>query len=484
MRTRTRAVVLAVLGSLSASAAASAQEATPECRNLRYRSNFRLNSAQMYVTRARTSSFPDQKRSALNDAVRVLTEAAGDRTADQATLWYLFGQSYALRGDLIGADSAWTRAEAVTDAECRRAIQRERSNLWVPLVQEATGLMGQDLHDSAIAVLRRASTIFRDDPAAYINMASAFMAQEKTDSAIAYFRRASQAGDNPRRAEIRATAGFNAARLAQRANQLPLAESLYRAYIRLMPADVDGPTSLAAVLAGQGRTDEANRLYDSLLANSEAMTSFQLFDLGVALFRGERSRQAAQAFEAGLAKNPYFRDGLYNLVNAYLSAEDTARTLEAAKRLVAVDPHNRQSLRLLAGGYQRVAVGYDTQGRRAAQTRDTATVRRVAPILRAYQDSTLRSINRSDSLAWEINVARFEARDTTASIQGQVRNLQARELAGFVLVLDFVNAAGEVLATQRVEIPALSQAGNPGAAYDFNLSVSARGVLAYRYRQN
>ena len=484
MRTMTRAVVLTVTAAFAASTAASAQEQAPECRNLRFRSNFRLNGAQQYITRARAASYPDQKQRALSDALRVLTEATRDGAADQTTLWYLFGQAYALRDDLVGADSAWTKAEAATDPECRRLIQRERSNLWVPLVQEGTNQMGQEHHDSAIAFFRRANLIFRDDPAAFINMASAFLAQEKTDSAIVYFRMASAAGDAPQRAEIRSTAAFNAARLAQRANQLPLAESLYRQYMRLNPTDVDGPTSLAGVLAGLGRTDDANRLYDSLLANSDSMTSFQIFDMGVALFRQQRTAQAAQAFEAGLRKNPHFRDGLYNLVNAYLSADDTARTLEAAKRLVAEDPHNRQSLRLLAGGYQRYTMGYDAQGRRAVQARDTATVRRVAPIIRAYQDSTLGVLMRADSLAWEINIARFEPRDSTAAIQGQVRNLLPRELADFTLVLEFVNGAGEVLATERVEIPALSQGGNPGSAYDFNLTASARGILAYRYRQN
>jgi tetratricopeptide (TPR) repeat protein len=476
----TRSLVLTAAATVAIVAAGSAQE----CRNLRYRSNFRLNSAQQYLTRARTATFPDQKARALRDAFRVLTEAAPDNSADQTTLWYLFGHAYVIQGDLVGADSAWTRAAAGTDEECRMAIMRDRQNAWVPLVQEGSNQLSSNNYDSAIAMLRRANAIYRDDPAAFINLASAYMAQENTDSAIVYFRAASTAGDNPRRADIRSTAAFNAARLAQRANKLPLAESLYRSYIRLKPTDVDGVTSLAAVLVGLSRPAEANQLYDSLLAHSDSMTSFQIFDLGVALFRQERTAQAAQAFETGMRRNPSSRDGLFNLVNAYLAAEDTARTLEAAKRLVALDPNNRQSLRLLAGAYQRITMGYDAQGRQAAAARDVETVRRVLPIIRAYQDSTLSVLTRSDSLDWELNIARFEVRDSSASIQGQVRNLQARELAGFVLVLEFVNAAGEVVATERVELPTLGQAENPGSAYDFNLTPSALGIIAYRYRRN
>jgi len=484
VRTMTRAVVLALAAAMAASAMASAQEQVPECRNLRYRSNFRLNGAQQYLTRARTTSFPDQKRAALNDAARVLGEAAQDRGADQATLWYLFGQMYALRGDLVGTDSAWTRAEAATDAECRRAIQRERAALWVPLVQEGAQLASQNSYDSALVLLRKANTIYRDDPRAYFTMGQTFYAQEKLDSAIVYFRRASTAGTAPQQADTRATAGMNAARLAQQADQLPVAESLYRAYAQLRPRDVEGITRLAGVLVAQGRNDEASRIYDSLLTNADSMAPADLFDLGVALYNQRRLPLAARAFEANVRKSPYDRDGQYNLANVYLAMSDTVRTLEAAKRLVVVDPHNRQSLQLLASAYSQIGRGLRDQALRAQAARDTATVRRLNPQVRAYQDSTVRALAQSDSLDWEIRIARFEPRDSTAGIQGMVRNLQAGELAGFNLVLDFVNGAGEVLATERVEIPTLSQAGNPGSAYDFNLTASARGILAYRYRQN
>ena len=482
---RMRTAVMAGAMTLAATLAASAQNAqgTPECHNLRYRSNFRLNGAQQHLTRARAASYPDQKRSALNDAVRVLNEAATDHGADQATLWYLFGEAYALRGDLAGADSSWAKTQAVTDQECRQAIQRERFNLWVPLVQEGGGLASSSNYDSALVLLRRANLIYREDPRSYFTMAQTFYAQEKIDSAIVYFRLASRAGDDPHTADIRATAGMNAVRLAQQQNQMPLAESLVRDYIRLRPQEVDAVTRLASILSSEGKTADAAHIYDSLLARADSMQPEDLFDLGVALFNQQRPRDAARAFEANVRKSPYDRNALYNLANAYLSADDTARTLEAAKRLAAVDPNNRQSLRLVAGAYQRIGMGLRDQAQRAQTAHDTATAHRLRPTVLAYQDSTLKALARSDSLPWELNVARFDPRDSSAVIQGQVRNLQTAEHAAFTLILEFVNAGGDVVATERVEIPALNQGGNPGSAYDFNLTVNGRGILAYRYRQ-
>jgi hypothetical protein len=103
----------------------------------------------------------------------------------------------------------------------------------------------------------------------------------------------------------------------------------------------------------------------------------------------------------------------------------------------------------------------------------------------AYQDSTVRALAQSDSLlAWEIQVLRFEPGDSTVAIRGGVQNLRAQELPAFVLTLEFYNERREVVATERVELPALNTSGQPGSSYDFNLTVNGRDVVAYRYRSN
>ena len=50
----------------------------------------------------------------------------------------------------------------------------------------------------------------------------------------------------------------------------------------------------------------------------------------------ETYRLAAKAFEAGLARSPYSRDGLYNSLSTYYLLGDTAKIVPTARRLVAV----------------------------------------------------------------------------------------------------------------------------------------------------
>ena len=468
MRTFRNLVAIAIVASAVPAMALQGQETA--CRNLRYRSNFRLNSIKNYLDEAeRGGRHPDDVNRALNNARRVLNEAFQNQAGtDQATLWFLSGKVYALRNDPAGADSAFTRAEShlAGDESCRTEIQRLRRNMWIPLYNEAIAMLQAQNYDSAVALQRRANVIFRTDPAGYMLMGRAFYQQEKFDSAAVYYRFAARAGTDSAGADARADAMLNAARLFGRAGNYGASDSAYRDFIRLKPNDIEGPTGLAASLVAQGRNDAAGALYDSLMNNADALSSFDLFDMGVALFRAAQAdtgnaarqrakfQQTARAFEAGLRKNPLHRDALFNVTNAYLAGEDTARVLDAARRLVAVDSMSVQSLTLLARAYQ----------------------------MNRQNNEVVRVLQRRDSLPMQVQVVRFEPGDSTANLRGAVGNLKTRELPAFTLTLEFLNAQNAVVATQRVDIPALNAMGSPGALYDFNITASGRGIITYRYR--
>jgi len=472
------ALMSVALGSVSAQEAQS----PPQCRNLSYRSNFRLNGADRYLAQADHAAYASDKQRNTNDALRVLGEAARAGGADQVTLWFMFGRAYVLNGDFAGADSAWTRAYALTDPDCRREIQRLRQNAAAPLLTAAVSLVQEDKSDSALTLLRRASQIFRSDPAGYMYAASIFLGKEQqdtsahfADSAAWYFRLASKAGDNPSRAGLRALAAFNATRLLERGSHYAAAESVYRDFLSTAPNDVRARAGLAGTLMAQNHAEQATAIYDSILSSADSIDSFTLF-------RQHRYEMAARAIELGLVKNPGNRDALFNLTNAYLAANDTVKQLEAARRLVAVDPNNRTSLALLAGGYQRVASRHRAAGERAVAANDTAQVRRIRPIIQAYQDSTLSVLSRADSLPWEIVVQSFDPRDTSVTLRGAVQNLRDRELPALPLTVEFLDGHGQVIATEHVDVPALNPQGQPGASYDFTITANGRGILAYRYR--
>lgn len=490
-------LVLALLAALAGTASAQQRGAAPECR-LNYRSNFRLNGAQQHLATAERASHVTDKLRRANDALRVLGEAARAGGVDQLTLWFFMGQAQAITGDLAGADTSWTRAEALADENCKVELARRRRNEFIPFNNAAVQAIQDQQGDSAIRAFQNGLKIYRGDPAVYITIGTLYLQQEREDSAVAYFRKGALSSNEPRTLAIRSTALFNAARLLQRARRWEQADTVYREYIRIQPNDAEARAGLANVLNSMGRRAEATAMYDSMLASADSLTSFDLFDIGVALFRqaqgdtaaADSTRQhemyhkAARAFELGLGKNPNLRDALYNLTNTYLALNDTALALNAARRLVATDPLSSSALRLLAAGYQRYAMGYGAAMRAAAAARDTATVMRLRPVVTAYQDSTVATLSRGDSIPVELQVTRFDPADTTATLRGAVSNRQSTEQPGFTLTFEFLNGAGEVVATQAVEVPTLNPLGGAGGLYDFSVTANGRGIIAYRYRRS
>jgi hypothetical protein len=163
-------------------------------------------------------------------------------------------------------------------------------------------------------------------------------------------------------------------------------------------------------------------------------------------------RLASQAFAAGLKVNPFYRDGLYNLVNTYLQLNDSAAMLPVAQRLVTVDPMNRMSLRLLAFAHQRVG--------------------RV--------DSTLHYLRMADStLAADVTISQFDPQDQSGEVKGLVTNLRSAPGQPFKLVFEFLNAKGDVVATQSTDVTALPPQGTQA----FEVKVIGAGIQAWRYRK-
>lgn len=462
MRIITRAVLAALLLVPVAMRRSEAQDA--QCRSL-HRSNFRLNSAMLYIAQGDSTNYSDQKRSYSQRALRVLNDAAAAGGTEPFSMWYLFGRAYLLGTDIVGADSALTKAAALapSDAGCQTEITRMRRNVWVPLQQEAVGQLQSRNYDSALVLLRRSNLIYREDPGAYMNMANAFLNKQMDDSAAWAYRMAAHAGTSADRADLRASSALNAARLMAQNHQTMAAESMYHLYLTMKPNDIAAKGALATLLNEANRPQEAAAIYDSILASSATLEGPALFSIAGSLFRLAQQdsvnrdmwfRKSVRAYEAGLAKSPYDREALFFTSNIYLVLADTQKLLQTAQRLVAVDSMNRRSLSLLAQGQQ----------------------------MAGQRPEVVRTLMRRDSLPFEVNVQSFRLEDSSATIRGGVQNLKTREQAGFNLTIEFLNGRGEVVGTERAEIPTLGAVGSAGAAYDFSLQGRGRGIIAYRYK--
>src|SRR2546429_676421 len=160
----------------------------------------------------------------------------------------------------------------------------------------------------------------------------------------------------------------------------------------------------------------------------------------------------AKTYQAGLAKNPYSRDALYNLAGVSYLIGDSANVLPLAQRLYALDPMNRSTLAKLAGGWQ----------------------------LKGKKDSVLYYLTIADSLPVEITVSSFTPTEKGATLDGQMTNFRPKASAPLKIAFEFLNAQGEAVGTQTKPVPALE----PNASEEFKLKVEQPGVVAWRYKRS
>ncbi|PYO76836.1 MAG: hypothetical protein DMD67_07555, partial [Gemmatimonadetes bacterium] len=194
-------------------------------------------------------------------------------------------------------------------------------------------------------------------------------------------------------------------------------------YLAVYPGDVDAATSLAILYAQSGHAAQAAAVFDSLAAHAKDLDAEALLGPGMRLVGQGMYRPGARALALGLAKNPYRRDALFSLAAAYYQLRDSASLLPTAQRLLALDPLGRPSLRFMAAGW-------DFRG----------------------------------------------ARDSVASVVAA--NLKAGSSRPFRITLEFLDAAGQPVASYTQDIPAIP----PRQSQAFDVKVSGRGIAGWRYR--
>jgi len=375
--------------------------------------------------------------------------------------------------DLPGADSAFTRAQPLLPA-CAEDIRENRRRLWVPILNRAVDQIKNGDNAGALEGLRQANAIYRDEPPAFYYMGQIFANQQQRDSAIAYFTHALDIAREPHNAaneayfEIRKDAAFNVARLYHMEQQFDSAVAWYARFRVVFPHDPQALTGQAAALEDAGRDAEAVALYDSVLVLADSMPTIELFQAGVAMFRAGRLERAAEAFEIGAARNPYFRDGLFNLANTYLSlanAIDSTKPLAErnqlrrdfgakmspiAARLVEVDPRSSVALRLLAASYQ----------------------------LRGDEDSTLAVLERMEALQFDITVSTFMPSGASYDVRGLITNRRSESTQVPALTFEFVTEAGVVVQSLTIDAQTLEADG----LVPFTLAPAGESIAAWRYR--
>lgn len=465
--------------------------------------HFLVNSGILYLKNATQTRFDEQRLKDLGEAQRVLTQALTSGGQEQnPSAWYYYARYHYIQKDAIGADSAFTRAERLKP-ECQDDIDTWRRFLWVPTLNAGIQAWQAGNTDSAITMLRQANAIYRAEPNGFIYLAILYANSDQVDSAAKYFKAGIEiAGKDTAWAKDRREATFNLARVYHRAQRWDDAIQAYQAYLALAPRDAEATAGLASVYGAVGKTDSARALYTAVLERADSVEALDLFQAGVAIFQGvpeepdttkiasdcrtrERGatprptvrqiatkcgaeaasawkaydaeavaiyRMAARAFEAGLVKNPSYRDAIFNVTNTYFAVRDSARMLAWAQKLLAIDPLNRGTIRLVAQAWH----------------------------MRGKGDSAYKYLVLADSLLdIEIAVSNFQPEDSAATLSGLATNLKSKASTPGKVTFEFVNAKGELVTAQPVDLPVLQ----PEANHQFELKAMGQGIVAWRYRK-
>jgi tetratricopeptide (TPR) repeat protein len=420
--------------------------------------------------------------SALSKALALAPDCKDDITLYRRQAWvpvFNAGVQAWQAGNTDSAIASFERANRIYQAEP------------MGFIYLASLFIGREAPDTAL----RAT-----DPARYRRDSVLFAG--RIDSAAKYFRLAVPAAADPKFAKERRDALFNIARVYHAGQRSDEAAAAYRDYLAAYPNDIQAMAALAAIYTQTGRRDSATALYDRILVHADSADAADLFAAAQAVLSaipaapdtatlaadcraaqrkqtpGLPARQiaarcqpaaadtmrqfhavadpqyrlAARLYEAGLAKNPYHRDALYNLAGISYLVGDTSRVLPLAQRLYAVDPMNRSTLAKIAGGWQ----------------------------LLGKKDSVLHYLQVADSLPVEVTVNTFSARDSAASLDGTFTNLRPSRSPTLVVTFEFLDARGGVVAAQTDTVPALE----PAASRGFRIKATGQGIVAWRYRRS
>lgn len=466
-----------------------------------------VNQGYTLLKSATTTRLDDQRKKDLSDAQRVLTQAVtGDQDKNPAA-WYYLGRYYIMTDDPQGVDSAFRRAEALRP-QCSGDIGLWRRYMWVPAFNAGIAAWQANNSDSAINSFRRANALMANEPTGFKYSAILFFNAGQSDSAQVYFRRAADvAATDPKFAQDRKDALYNLGRIQQSVQKLSEAQATYQEYLKTYPNDPEITAALGSLYMQMSAKqpafkDSAFAVYRQIVSRGDSMGYYQLYRVGAEISqsvpedpdtsaagascrsaaRAKRppltvariratcdsttkamaksyfanSQQAftlaAQALNTSLRLNPYYRETLIFLANTSLGLRDSITALAMSRRLLAVDPMNRQSIKIMAYAQQ--------------QNRQI--------------DSALYYYKMADSLLLgDVAVTLFDSTEAGRDLKGMVTNTREAPNQPYNLVFEFVNVQGQIVATDTVKVPATQ----PGQAYQFEVKAAGPAIAAWRYRK-
>jgi tetratricopeptide (TPR) repeat protein len=370
---------------------------------------------------------------------------------------------------VVAADSAFDVVEQAMP-QCEVETEQYRRVPYVPLVNGAVNMYNAKQVDSAVALANRALLIYPKSPVAYNVIGNAAQGKDDIPGAVDAFKKMLVAiGTDTSFADEKKQVMMNIGQLlaaaaetaegAKKADYAKQAAEAYQAYLKDYPDDAGAQSGLARVQLMSGDSASANKIYTDMVSAPDRYSDMQLLEAGVNAARANRAKEAAQLFEAGLKKNPYYRDGLFNLAVTYLQSGQLDKMPPIMDRLVVVDPNNPENYRVLVNYYQEKVKG-----------------EKVAATKKVLSDSVLKYYKLFSEPAAKVTFNLFSHDGAKHTLAGTIENLSPAAKT-YTLKVDFLDATGNTVATQEATVGAV----DPKASKPFRMTVEKEGVAAFKY---
>jgi tetratricopeptide (TPR) repeat protein len=425
--------------------------------------NSKVEKAISALRKAYDAKTPADKAATLTEARQgLMTAITAEAQANNAAAWYYLARVALLRGDAVEADSAFTKAEELVPS-CEIDITQYRQNSWANLANAGIEFQKKGDTDSALALFRDASVMFRGLPHVYSNMGVVFANLNKDDSAAAYFQKALVISERDTSlTEDRNSSALNLAIMYSRQGKHPDAIAMLRKYLAWRPDDTDARRVLASAFRAAGMPDSADALETAMVeafskTNLDSLDTQDLMAVGVSAFNAKRYPEAETAFAKAVQRNPWSRDALYNLANTYFAMKNHEKLVEYSAKLLEMEPMNEDALRLLA------------QGQRGL----------------SREDEVIKTATRLVVMPFTIDITGFQTGPTKAVLTGDAIGRAPEDAAGkpikpvpMTLVVEFIDIKGSVIDTEEITVPALKK----GDKHPIKLEGTGAAITGWRYK--
>ncbi|MFL5561202.1 MAG: hypothetical protein ACJ79K_07005 [Gemmatimonadaceae bacterium] len=451
-------------------------------------SNFMITQARQLPPAKRLDAFKKvvksltEKPGAPNDVGRnyelgkvffsILEDSTAPRTMTRADLGFTADPGAQVDVGFL-ADSTMRIVETAMP-ECRATTDTwRRQGAWLRATQAASNLFNAGNYDSASYYAKRSMLLDPGAPYAYSILASLAQRNNDVPGAIDFTRKAADAATSDTVfADQRRLSLFNLgilvgsqAETATGAEQQRLAKdaaTTFQTFLKEAPKDENAATaraSLARMLTLTGDTAAVKQTYAGVLANPTSYGDDEVVTAGVVALRAGRDSDAANLFKIVVGRNPYSRDGLYNLAAAMSNMGQHAALLPYARSLSQLDPNNPDAWLFMARGYQA-----------AAKTEKTAAAKK------ALTDSVVTVFAKYEKMPTVVTVRSFAHNGTDHTLSGSIKN-RGTAPASYTLAVDFLDKTGAVVASKTASVGPVA----PNSEATFKISVQGTGIAGFRY---